>query len=185
MSKKSSKIMILETAEDLFSRNGFEGTSVDSIAKKANVNKALIYYYFENKEDILSSIFLNVQEELIEHLKTEISDNKLDLRNKLKNEIIYLRGKKNVISLILMESLKENQGNFLFKNAEIAIKNNQSCDDQNKRVSEKIYIKEFFTGFIPLLNYIAFEDKLCEYLNCSKDNAMNYFLESFISSHFK
>jgi len=185
MNKKSSKITILETAEDLFSRNGFDGTSVDSIAKKANVNKALIYYYFENKEDILSSIFLNVQEELVEHLKTEYLNKEVNLRTKLENEIIYLRRKKKVISLILMESFKENRGDFLFKSADIAINDNKIQDDTDKFLREKDFLNEFFTGFIPLLTYVTYEDKICQYFNCNREQSLEYFLDSFMDSHFK
>ena len=44
---------ILQEAEDLFSEKGFNGTSIDMIAKAAGINKGLIYYHFKNKHDIL------------------------------------------------------------------------------------------------------------------------------------
>lgn len=50
---------ILEAAVKLFSERGFEKTTVDEIATKANVGKGTIYLYFQNKEDI----FLGVLEE--------------------------------------------------------------------------------------------------------------------------
>ena len=48
-----AKDRILATSIKLFSKKGFDGTSVNLIAQEAKVNKALIYYYFKNKEDIL------------------------------------------------------------------------------------------------------------------------------------
>ena len=52
-----TKKRILTIAERLFSEKGFDATSVDSIARKAKVNKALIYYHFKDKNDIISSLF--------------------------------------------------------------------------------------------------------------------------------
>ncbi|MCL2034787.1 MAG: TetR/AcrR family transcriptional regulator [Oscillospiraceae bacterium] len=51
--KAQRKKSIIDAALKLFSEKGYENTRVDDIAKQADVNKALIYYYFENKESIL------------------------------------------------------------------------------------------------------------------------------------
>ena len=47
---------ILQIAEELFSKNGFEGTSVRDIAHAASINVAMINYYFESKENLLEII---------------------------------------------------------------------------------------------------------------------------------
>mgnify|MGYP000223763063 CR=1 FL=1 len=44
---------IINASKQLFSQKGYDATRVNDIAKAANVNKALIYYYFKSKEDIL------------------------------------------------------------------------------------------------------------------------------------
>lgn len=54
--EQSGKQKILAAAEELFASLGFQGTSVNAIAKQANVNKATIYYYFETKQAILDCI---------------------------------------------------------------------------------------------------------------------------------
>lgn len=186
MTKKSSKNRILEVAEDLFSKDGFDGTSLDSIAKEANVNKALIYYYFDNKEDIIISIFKNIQDELIKHLTEELSDdNFFDAREKIKKEIEYLKGRKKVINLLLMESFKENKSDFLFKCAETVIENEIKLKNEDNSNREELFINEFFTGFIPTITFIAYEDRWCDYFGCSKDKALDYFLDAFMNSHFK
>lgn len=51
-----TKEKIIETSTELFSKNGFDSTSIDEIAREAGINKALIYYYFKSKEDILDQI---------------------------------------------------------------------------------------------------------------------------------
>ena len=44
---------IIKAATQLFSQKGYDVTRVSDIATAADVNKALIYYYFKSKEDIL------------------------------------------------------------------------------------------------------------------------------------
>lgn len=52
------QIEIILVAEKLFAIDGFDGTSVRSIASKADVNVAMISYYFGSKERLLESIVL-------------------------------------------------------------------------------------------------------------------------------
>ncbi len=52
-----SRTLILETALGLFSEQGYRGTSVEQIAKKAGVSKGLIYNYFSSKKEVLTGIF--------------------------------------------------------------------------------------------------------------------------------
>ena len=53
------QLEILQAAEQLFAEEGFDGTSVRDIAKKANVNIAMISYYFGSKEKMLEALVLN------------------------------------------------------------------------------------------------------------------------------
>ena len=48
--------IILESAIKLFSTKGFEGTSVREIATEADVNVAMINYYFVSKEKLFESV---------------------------------------------------------------------------------------------------------------------------------
>ncbi|APC92430.1 MULTISPECIES: TetR/AcrR family transcriptional regulator [Francisella] len=47
---------IIKAAKDLFVENGFNGTSIRDIAKKANVQSSLIYHYFSNKIDLWKTV---------------------------------------------------------------------------------------------------------------------------------
>ena len=47
---------ILAVAEKLFGDQGFDGTSVRDIAQHANVNLAMISYYFGSKEKLLEAL---------------------------------------------------------------------------------------------------------------------------------
>lgn len=51
------QIHILNVAEELIAKNGFEGTSVREICTKANINVAMISYYFGSKEKMMSYLY--------------------------------------------------------------------------------------------------------------------------------
>ncbi|MGY5355793.1 TetR family transcriptional regulator [Wenyingzhuangia sp. IMCC45467] len=58
MELNEKQIHILNVAEKLFAENGFDGTSVRTIAKEADVNVAMISYYFGSKEKLLDAFML-------------------------------------------------------------------------------------------------------------------------------
>lgn len=51
-----SRQRILDTARAVFAEKGFDGARVDEIAQRAGVNKALIYYYFKSKDQLLQEL---------------------------------------------------------------------------------------------------------------------------------
>lgn len=58
MDFNQKQLQILETAERLFAMHGFHGASVRDIAQGADVNIAMISYYFGSKERLIEAIFL-------------------------------------------------------------------------------------------------------------------------------
>jgi AcrR family transcriptional regulator len=55
---------ILNTAEEEFAARGYEGTSLREIAERAQVNQALIRYYFDSKQGLYCAIYLRRGQEL-------------------------------------------------------------------------------------------------------------------------
>jgi len=70
---------ILEVALEIFSKKGYENTSLEEIAQKVEITKPAIYYHFKNKNELYNQIF-------IEHFKN------LEFENDLK-DYIYKMGK--------------------------------------------------------------------------------------------
>jgi AcrR family transcriptional regulator len=62
-----SQATILAAARDEFAEHGLGGARMDRIAERAGLNKRLIYYYFEDKEQlfraVLEQAYLNIREE--------------------------------------------------------------------------------------------------------------------------
>jgi len=55
-SEAASRIAILDAAETLFAKNGFDATPTREIAKKANVTTGLVFYYFPTKKSLLKAL---------------------------------------------------------------------------------------------------------------------------------
>ncbi len=56
-SGESSREKLVQSAERLFAERGFDGVSVRDIANKAQVNSALVGYYFRGKEGLLAEVY--------------------------------------------------------------------------------------------------------------------------------
>ena len=51
-----ARVKILKSANRLFARQGYENTSLASVAREAKVSKALIFWHFENKECLFDEV---------------------------------------------------------------------------------------------------------------------------------
>jgi AcrR family transcriptional regulator len=51
-----TRTRILETALELFSEQGFDGTTLQQIADRLGFTKAALYYHFRSKDDILQAL---------------------------------------------------------------------------------------------------------------------------------
>jgi hypothetical protein len=182
---------ILQAAEELFSEKGFNGASVNMIAQKANVNKALIYYYFKDKDDIILSLFQKISQEANEYIASLSSTTPLSAQDKIKSEFAFFSRRKKILSIMLMESLKgDANSTHIFKIAENMIDDEsmnggERSPKKNHLTKEHYHLYEFFTGFMPIITFIVFQEKWCNYYHCDSDTALEYFLDSFYKTHWQ
>src|ERR1700704_5465288 len=53
---EESRAAILRAAAQEFAEHGIAGARIDAIARQAKVNKALLYYYFKDKETLYGAV---------------------------------------------------------------------------------------------------------------------------------
>jgi AcrR family transcriptional regulator len=58
----STRDRILDVALDLFTDQGFDGTSMREIAERLHMSKPAIYYHFASKEEILVALHMRLHE---------------------------------------------------------------------------------------------------------------------------
>lgn len=69
---------ILKAAKAVFLEKGMDGARMQEIADKAGINKALLHYYFRNKEKLFKQIFENTFQSVFETINLSIQ-NKVDI----------------------------------------------------------------------------------------------------------
>jgi AcrR family transcriptional regulator len=58
----STREKILDVALELFTDQGFDGTSMREIAQRLNISKPAIYYHFASKDEILMALHMRLHE---------------------------------------------------------------------------------------------------------------------------
>jgi AcrR family transcriptional regulator len=64
---------IIDTAITLFAKKGYNGVSVDELAKASGVNKATIYYHYKGKKEVFEEVLKYKFDKLLESLEEGIS----------------------------------------------------------------------------------------------------------------
>src|SRR5882757_7455097 len=54
--KERRRAEILDAAEALYVKNGWDALTVDQVARRARLSRALVYVYFRDKEELLFAI---------------------------------------------------------------------------------------------------------------------------------
>src|SRR6202166_5293206 len=79
---EESRAAILQAAAKEFSEHGIAGARTDAIARAAHVNKALLYYYFTDKETLYGAVLDNAFSGMKEK-EMPVLDSKLSPREKI------------------------------------------------------------------------------------------------------
>ena len=110
----NTKEKIISAAIEVFAEKGKHGATMDEIAKKAKVNKAMLYYFFSTRENIylesvsfiLNNILIHMAEQLRNKLK-KINDPAQMIRLFVKNHLRAFSENMNYTK-ILIEALIHN-----------------------------------------------------------------------------
>lgn len=62
LDRDAKRSEILDAAEELLLRDGYEATAMAAIARRAGVANAAVYWYFPSKDDVLAAILQRRQE---------------------------------------------------------------------------------------------------------------------------
>ncbi len=134
MTLNDKQIQMLEVAEKLFAEHGFDGTSVRQIAQEADINIAMISYYFGSKEKLLEALFNFRMEDFRMELETILS--KRENHIKTLNNIIAL-----IVKRIHRNRLTHKIVNFEFSNESRGI-------DFENYVNQKRENYQLFEAFV-------------------------------------
>src|SRR6056297_2254155 len=86
--KSKVREQIVNAASKVFTRMGYQKTTMDEIARSANMGKSTMYYYYQSKEEIFEAVVVREAQELKKKLISVISTNKPP-RERLKDYILF------------------------------------------------------------------------------------------------
>jgi len=192
-----TKARILSVAEDIFSRDGFDGARVDDIAKEAGVNKALIYYYFKSKNEILDTLFSKLIEDaktmLVKSMESTPDIYENDVYRKLFDMYIrFVSEKRKIIRVAIAESAKTDipspiimELGSLIINAEIETlrKEYEKKGLHFPEDKHELLVMEFFTGLTPFLCYALYKEQWEKQYGVSEKALQDYFYQAFKKTH--
>ncbi|MHB9054991.1 MAG: TetR/AcrR family transcriptional regulator [Paludibacteraceae bacterium] len=105
-------------AEKLFMERGFSGTRTRDIAESADINLALLNYYYRSKENLFNIIMMEKWEIFFDIIINTLQDKSLDFPKKisiLTNEYYDLLMKDPKLPLFLMSEIQQNPDLFIEK----------------------------------------------------------------------
>ncbi len=68
VARMSTKLAIMDTAEHAVRKRGYNGFSLDQIARDVGIRKSSIYYHFSSKSDLIAAIFRRFSDRIISFL---------------------------------------------------------------------------------------------------------------------
>ena len=77
------KAEMVAAAWSLFSKNGYDQTTVNAIIEKLGVSKGTFYHYFTSKEDILNAVAEHMTRQGLKAVRPILEDEKLPAMDKL------------------------------------------------------------------------------------------------------
>lgn len=194
----SRRVEILDKAASCFTLYGYNKTTLDDIGDALGFNKAALYYYFKNKEELFSHVMSHELERLFEILKSETEavsgfDNKMikyfEVRTDVYLGLFKLNGlsKDNIINLnesltVLYIPFKEKEIDFLIK---IVKAENFSYKDPEIRKILNLIIEtqSAITMSSILLNNIEQDKAKTESLRQVKNTVLRHFLHSIKTNY--
>lgn len=184
---KSTKLKILDSAQIVFNRKGFDNTSVEEIAELAGVTKMMVYYHFESKENLMLELVKRLLDSVRDKLHDKISSGAMADVNLMKghySEMIDLwSGSSEIVTFILTTALKDP---VMFARLQDILKpfydeligidndNPPSCENWEN------YFKIFFFNTIPMIFYSIYKDNYMKKYELGRSRMDEIFIDNFI-----
>ena len=109
---------ILRAASVVFQKYGFVKTTLDDIARECGMKNTALYYYFENKENIMNAMFecdmKKIQDNIINAVaRQDTPKNKIHAF--ILEKLISFKSQRRYFNLVLREDLSLKQRQFAFE----------------------------------------------------------------------
>jgi len=135
---QSTRQRILKAALEEFAKFGKAGARVDRIATQAKINKAMIYYHFNSKENLYYASLMDHIGQFASELQERVSGEKTlrEIFEKLVEQYILIFSRSSFFKQILLRELAEEDSPIISKIAEVISQSGVPNILYNKLLSE-------------------------------------------------
>ena len=171
MEKESTKKQILEAAQKVFTEVGLDGARMQKIADEADVNKAMLHYYFKSKNKLFKRVFRIIAPKVFPEI-LQVLNKDMSLFEKIEKLVdnyitVLINNNNEKIPLLILNELNKNPDEF----SDIMLESFNSLDFDPLKELEKDIQEEVLAGKIRyidpqelLINIIS----MCIFPVCAK-----------------
>jgi len=109
---------ILRATSVVFQKYGFVKTTLDDIARECGMKNTALYYYFENKEEIMDAMFEYDMKKIQDNIRNAVAKQDTP-KNKIHafilEKLISFKNQRRYFNLVLREDLSLRQRQFAFE----------------------------------------------------------------------
>ncbi|VXB88603.1 TetR family transcriptional regulator [Flavobacterium sp. 9AF] len=149
------QIEIITVTEKLFAEKGFDGTSIREIAKAADINVAMVSYYFGSKEKLLEAIILyrvSAFRIMLENIQAEAISSKEKIEKFVALYIKRIYQNRDIYQILHYEIINQNRTSNFPAFSEIKKNNLKLLEEIIKEgQTEKIFKENCNTVLIPVI----------------------------------
>jgi AcrR family transcriptional regulator len=87
--KEEAKKVIIDAAITVAIRDGYQAMTIEDVAKEVGVTKGALYGYFQNKEELMSEVLIEISKKIEENLNLSHVEGSFDaILDQLSNKIL-------------------------------------------------------------------------------------------------
>ncbi|MRH43445.1 TetR family transcriptional regulator [Aquibacillus halophilus] len=143
--KQPTNEIILQTATYLFLANGYQDVSVDDIAKKCNVTKATVYYYYDSKAELFTEAMVQMMFRIRERMRAMLLEDSPLYGRLLKVTQAHLRA---TVDIDLDGFMRETKNSL----SSDQIKKMQEAEENMYKAIEEAFVNAIDNGEISEIN---------------------------------
>ncbi len=161
--KEVTRKTILDAALELFSRKGYDTTTLEEVAENVKMTRGAVYWHFKNKEDLLNSLLDEYEEILLNKAQKVLQDKKIEKMSLSQRGLLWIT--------IWVKTLFEERNLFRTR-ALYSIQYPERMSEKRRYTNEKLMqtVKEIF---VPVLDEIR---------NPGKEKALNFVIMTIDTS---
>jgi AcrR family transcriptional regulator len=197
--KTETRDRILLVAKELFATKGKHGVNIEEIAKAADVNKRMVYYYFENKDNlfyevlkyIITNLFMVMQSKILEFkYEIDFNDSISLIKHFIKTHFrVIMKDRDSVLiflntlssdSAVMIKALNESLDEYDLSYIEILVKNLEKSIGEKKLRS--VNIRQVLISIIGMNLFYVYGKPMSEVILGLKVDDEELFLEERLNS---